>query len=312
MKKEIFKFFSFMLFVVFSYCSGTTGASFLKIGVGAKAAGISEAFTAVADDVTAIYWNPAGVSKLSQKEIFVMHNKWIANTNHEFLGYVHPFHAFGLGIGCIFLHMEPIPFTTTETAWLSNENFSAYSYAILLNFSQKRNNYFFWGTNLKIIREKIYNYYSSLAYAIDVGVLYKFKKVGQDLGLSILQKINLDLGLSILNIGTPIKFIDEADVLPLQVRLGIACYFKEKVMFALDISQYIDNVPEFHFGIQYTPLSWIFLRAGYKYKLNGNDIEGTGFSVGIGFSWKMFSLDYAFVPFGVLGESHKISLSFGF
>jgi hypothetical protein len=300
MKKILIVNFFIILFIPFSYGGGpgTTGASFLKIGIGAKSAAMGEAFTAVANDVSAIYWNPSAVGKLSQKEVAVMYNKWIAGINHEFLGYIHPFNNYSVGIGCIFMNMEPIPYTTIETTWLSNKSFTAYSYAVLVNFSKKKNNLFF-GTNLKFIQEKIYDY-SASAYALDFGLLYNVVKT------------KLDLGMSLLNIGTPIKFKDEADMLPLEIRVGSAYYFKEKIIIGFDISQSIDNNPELHCGMQYLPFSFIAFRAGYKYKIGGNDIERTGVSVGVGICYKIITLDYAFVPFGTFGDTHKVFLSFKF
>ncbi len=48
--------------------SGTTAAQFLKIGVGARAIGMGGAFAATADDITAMYWNPAGLARVYGRE----------------------------------------------------------------------------------------------------------------------------------------------------------------------------------------------------------------------------------------------------
>jgi len=297
MRKEILKFFfSIILLFAFSYCSGpgTSSASFLKIGIGAKSAGMSDAFSAVADDPSTIYWNPAGVAKLSEKEIAVMHNEWLANIKHNFLGYIHPLNKFSLGLGCIFLSMDPIPLT--EDSWITTKSFTTYSYAIMLNFS-RREKYFLWGANLKFVQEKIYRYVSS-AYGVDIGTIYQLKNIG------------LDLGLSVLNIGTQMKFLSESDRLPLEVRLGTAYHLKKEILVAFDISQPVDNNTILQLGLHCLPFSFLSLCAGYKYKLGGNDIEGFGFSAGVGIRWKWVVFDYAFVPFGVLGQTHKIFLSF--
>jgi len=296
----LFTFYFFLLFTS-SYAGGpgTAAGAFLKIGVGAKSVAMGEASTAVANDASAIYWNPAAVSKLSQKEISLMHNVWLAGINHDFLGYVHPFSRFNFGIAVILLTMEPIPLTTMETTWLTTENFTANSNAVLLNFSRKEK-YFLWGLNLKFVQEKIYNY-SASAYAVDLGALYYWQKFG------------LDLGLSVRNVGTQMKFIEESDPLPLEVRLGASHYLlKKKLMIGFDISQPIDNKTGLHLGLQYQLVNFLLLRLGYKYKFGGNDIEGTGLSAGIGVNWKMLSFDYAFVPFGTLGDTHRISMSFRF
>ena len=67
--------------------NGTTTANFLKIGAGARAIGMGEAFTGVSDDVTAVYWNPAGLGQLELTELSVMDNQWIEKISNLFLGY---------------------------------------------------------------------------------------------------------------------------------------------------------------------------------------------------------------------------------
>ena len=57
--------------------TGTTSAKFLSIGVGSNAVGMGGAYTAVADDATAMYWNPAGLSFHDTKEIYFNHANWI-------------------------------------------------------------------------------------------------------------------------------------------------------------------------------------------------------------------------------------------
>ncbi len=70
--------------------SAETGASFLKIGVGARPLGMGGGYIAIADDVNAIYWNPGGLAQLRKKEISAMHNEWIDDIKYEFVGYAVP------------------------------------------------------------------------------------------------------------------------------------------------------------------------------------------------------------------------------
>jgi len=70
--------------------AGTCVGQFLKIGAGARACGMGEAFCAVANDVNAIYWNPAGLMQVKEKEATFMHNEWLYDLKYEFLAYCEP------------------------------------------------------------------------------------------------------------------------------------------------------------------------------------------------------------------------------
>jgi len=75
--------------------AGTSSGSFLKIGVGARATALGEAFVAVANDPSAIYWNPAGLASMQRQEFQVSHVEWPADIRYEFLAYVIPSQHFG-------------------------------------------------------------------------------------------------------------------------------------------------------------------------------------------------------------------------
>src|SRR5437879_7830560 len=83
--------------------AASSGASFLKLGVGARALGLGSAYTSIADDATALHWNPAGLSRISRKEISAMHAQLFADTRFDFLGYAHPTPKGTFGIGAVYL-----------------------------------------------------------------------------------------------------------------------------------------------------------------------------------------------------------------
>ena len=75
-----------MSYVTLSNASATSSAQFLKMGAGARAAGMADAFSAVADDVTAGYWNPAGLQQISSPEMSVMQNNSLVETQYQYAG----------------------------------------------------------------------------------------------------------------------------------------------------------------------------------------------------------------------------------
>ncbi|MCK4533261.1 hypothetical protein KAU39_05695, partial [bacterium] len=66
---------------------GTSGADFLKIGVAARPGGMGETYTAVAEDVYSLHWNPAGLVSVKGKEIFTTYTRWFEETNYGLVSY---------------------------------------------------------------------------------------------------------------------------------------------------------------------------------------------------------------------------------
>ena len=81
---------------------GSSGEIFEKIGVGARAAGMGGAFSALADDITSLYWNPAGVARLKGITVGASYTKWFADVTHNFIGAVLPLtDRYRLGVSLI-------------------------------------------------------------------------------------------------------------------------------------------------------------------------------------------------------------------
>jgi hypothetical protein len=92
---------------------GTAGAQFLKIGVGARAVGMGETFVAVADDASAIWWNPAGVARITadgESHLTLNHSTWPADISHEFFGYAFTYGGLpgSWAFSSTVLQMDPI------------------------------------------------------------------------------------------------------------------------------------------------------------------------------------------------------------
>lgn len=84
---------------------GTTTTSFLKIGIGARASALGEAFTALASDGTCLYWNPAGLAYLTEKELSATYNSWLQEINQGYLSFSFPFARGALGLGVNYVDM---------------------------------------------------------------------------------------------------------------------------------------------------------------------------------------------------------------
>ncbi|MBI4778409.1 PorV/PorQ family protein [Candidatus Desantisbacteria bacterium] len=280
------------------YCDaggkGTSAENFLKLGVGARAIGMGEAFTAVAADANAIYWNPAGLSNLDRRQINVMHNTWLVETYYDHISFAAPFKKGGMCAGITYLGTGDIPGFTDAGA--STTNFTAYDMAVIGGYGWKPTDELSVGVSGKLLQSKIESHDAN-GVAIDIGVLSKAPVE------------NLTVGGTIQNIGSTIKFNKDGDPLPLMVKVGAAyTMLDNNLITALDITKARDNDAKFNLGCEYLIGKSFAVRGGYNSKID----EGDGITIGIGYKHPVVTVDYAYVPWGDLAENdtHRVSLLF--
>ncbi|MFH2070176.1 MAG: PorV/PorQ family protein [Elusimicrobiota bacterium] len=312
MLRKIFVFLSSIILSWSIISAKTTGASFLSIGIGARAIGMGSAFTAVANDVTAIHWNVAGLSQLTRREISAMHSEWVVNTKLDFIGYAQPIKSGVLGGSIVYLSQSELEGRDENRQ--QTGTFGASDLAVTLSYSRRLpelSNTISAGLNVKFIQQNI-EVHTARGVAIDVGTLYQTPIN------------NLKAGLSVQNIGAQMKFISQTYSMPLTMTLGIG-YTMGGIVIALDIKQQVyEGRTIISAGTEYRVMNSIAFRMGYAGKLtegalsNRDIIQGsnadianlTGFGAGIGL--RLFTnhqMDYSFVPYGVLGDTHRISFS---
>ncbi len=280
--------------------AGTRAMSFLKIGVGAAAMGMGESQVAATDDLYASYWNPAGLTRLGGPELALMHNEWFAGINHEFVGFAVPVESVGVvGASASFLSFGELQGRDRD----GNETtvFRPYDLALILSYAQEFGRTVAFGANAKFLREQIADE-SGSGIAFDVGGLYDFPEVP------------LSVGLTAQHLGPRVQFVEEAFGLPVTFRVGAAYRFlDESFLVSADVIRPSDNDVAFGVGCAYRLGGVLVLRTGYKYKVGGNDLGAvSGMTGGFGLTLRRLQVDYALVPFGVLGLTHRFSLVAGF
>lgn len=277
--------------------AGTTAGSFLKIGIGARPIGMGESFCAVAEDVNTLYWNPAGIVQLENKEIIFMYNRWLEEINYGYLGFVYPFGKRAVGISIAYLDAGKIQGYDKDNNPTSDVKAS--DLLISGSYSQKLNDKLLIGITAKIIQERLENERAT-AYAVDAGILYRFLD-------------NLSFAGVVQNIGiTGIKFVKESQDLPMNIKIGTA-YKISNLLLSIDLNKPSDRNYSTNFGGEYWIQKMIALRIGYK-TVNTKDVNGNlyGFSTGLGIRYSSFQLDSAFLPYGELGSSFQVSFSVKF
>jgi hypothetical protein len=118
--------------------AGISTAQFLKIGVGARASAMGEAFIAVSNDASALYWNAAGITQFSEDQLIISHNVWVVDINHDFIGAVYHLdddNSFGASLTAV--TMDDMPVTTEFAPFGTGEYFGYTDIAISLTYSRK-------------------------------------------------------------------------------------------------------------------------------------------------------------------------------
>ncbi|MBI3292238.1 MAG: PorV/PorQ family protein [Elusimicrobia bacterium] len=282
---------------------GTTAAQFLKIGVGARALALGGAYVAVADDAHALYWNPAGAAHLKSPELAASYNNLYQDTSQGYIGYVQPRGKAAWGGAVDYLQVAKIEARQGDTA-SPDYNFTARDTAVLGSYAYADIlPQLSLGLSLKYLQLHLDSKHAR-AFAVDLGSLYKVRGAP------------LTLGVAVLNVGSKVKFDSESDPLPLGIKAGIAYrLWGEKLLIATGVDSWIRDKRTFgQLGMEWKPLALLAIRAGYQLGHGQDQLGGKkiGLGGGAGFHLKMVNVDYAFVPFGDLGDTHRFSLGLKF
>jgi hypothetical protein len=286
---------------------GTSGAQFLRIGAGARGPAMGGAFSPVADDATAIYWNPAGMARMDKREVALSYNAYFKDTAAQFLGYGHPTDhgTFGLGVSMFGVkNIEKRSDVAGDADTPDLGTFNTRDMALALGYANKMaENRLRYGASLKYINSNL-NTKSAATAALDMGLLY-----------SLMDEDRMIASLAVLNLGGTLKFDAESDPLPLDIKPGLAYNMKfermGKLTMALDSDMYVhDQIVTVQPGLEWSVHPMVALRGGYQFGRSTG--AGSGMGAGIGLRLSGFNLDYAFVPYGDLGDTHRVSIGFKF
>jgi hypothetical protein len=283
-----------------AYAAGSAGASFLKVGWGARPAAMGEAYTGLADDIDAIYWNPAGLTYIKRQEQTFAHNSWLEAINVEYAAMASRLNARSVaGAGIEYMNVGDI--ARTDRFGYDAGYYSANDLALMFSYARVLKPGLSAGATLKIVNEKL-EAESARAFALDVGAIY--------------EKPKIRLGLSIKNLGTGLTFVKEATPLPMVLRLGASYKLGKNMLLASDVSMPFDDSLGLHFGAEYiypkVKKVRLALRAGFKTAQMAYLGAMSAISLGFGVESGNYGLDYALAPYGDLGMTHRISLKIKF
>ncbi len=274
--------------------------TYLYQGVGARAMAMGQAYTALAEDGTALYWNPAGLANRDPYQVYFMHSSLFMSTSFDYMAATAPTRRYGnFGLGLVALTSGDFD----QRSELNEElgSFGLTDMAFLLSWSKQVFSDIAIGVNYKLVSEKMLDY-SGIGHGIDFGARKQLSNW-------------LTAGFSVINLINPrVTLANSASIYPRQLRLGFAATaFNEKVVVSTDFSKIMGwgNV-RFNAGVEYHVLQGLDLRAGLNHD---RFTMGVGFAlnkIGVGYSnrstpelgWNhLFAVNYAFGGFGVGAEA---------
>ena len=312
---------------------GTIAAPFLSISQGARATAMGSAFVGIADDQSALYWNPAGLAKLDGVGIMIDHTNWIANIAYNFIAASYSLGEMGT-IGFSFTSSDygDMKVTTVDAPNGTGQIFTASDIAFSLGYALNLTDNFSIGFNPKIIYQSIWET-NAIGFAMDMGVLYRTPFEGIILGMSI-----SNLGTKMHLQGNSTLVIYDPDLtttgnngkiaanlgtdywsLPLNFRVGLAYSpintENHKLTVDVDAIHPSDNYERVNIGAEYVYNDFIAFRGGYKSLFLQNSEES--FTLGFGLKQILIGnvalrVDYAYQNFGRLTYVQKFSVGVTF
>ena len=297
--KKILLFILISSITVFAQTAGNTGLSFLKYGFGARNISMGDAGTALSNDLTGLFYNPAKLALTDRSEVLFMHNEWIQDVSSEVIGaktiiWGLPF-ALGFNVtsvdGIEFREIPGEPVTTFDA------------------------NYFFVSLSTGFFVTEEISFGASIKYLYEGLINDEASGFGFDLGLNyLLPYKGLTASAVIKNIGSMNALRSESTKLPTELRVGTAYTFalddaKFDFTGGVEFQKYLDTEDNhFNFGGEVLYNKLIAARAGYQ-----SGYESRGLTAGIGLMWGNLKFDYAFLPFSYgLGNANLFSLQFKF
>lgn len=314
---------------------GTAAAQFLKIGIGARGSGMGDAFVAAANNVDALYWNPAGITKLHSLSLGISHSQWFADISHNYIGCAVPLtESDVIGFSVINLTTPEQEVTTVEQPEGTGIFYHVNDLAIGISYARRLTDRFSVGVTTKYIQQNAYNV-SANTFAIDFGTSLQTGFHGLIIAMSVsnfggnLRLEGRDLiSTSDVNRNVSGEYNPSSNLtteqwsLPLNFKVGAAMDIVGKLdpivsseqhrfTVAIDGNHPNDNVERANIGGEYGWNETLFLRAGYKINY---DVEKWSFGAGVKVDVDIqhFSLDYALVDYNDLGKVSRFSIGLEF
>ncbi len=298
--------------------AGTSAAQFLKLGADARSAGMGQAARALCEDANAVYWNPAGLAALSYRQTTLTHAAYYQSTFYEFLAYAQPIDSIlgrnrreletnqlgAVGVGVLYLNSGQLQ-EVDNTGTATGGRFTPQDFAAMLAWGGALTRDLDVGIGVKYVSSRIED--TASTGAADFGVRLREHPGGMP----------YTMALSLHNLGGRLKFNLQSDPLPLQLAFSQSLRPTRNISLSMDVVAPRDNRVYPAFGAEFRsavgPNLSAAVRLGYEGRTMSSGLSSlTGMGLGAGLGMARFSLDYAWMPYGLLGDTHRFTLSYRF
>ena len=296
--------------------------------------GMGGSFVGLANDASALYWNPAGLSSSKGINTIFSHNDWALDISHEFIGVIIPLQNkshFGVSFSALTMGEKEV--TTVEEPDGTGLYYSVMDLAMGLSYAQAISDRLSYGLTLKYIHTSAYNE-SASTVAFDLGSIlrtaYHNLKIGMSLsnfggelqyqGRDLIGKTDIDEDLD-GNQLTDANLQTETWSIPLMIRIGISVdllgmndafienHFN-RVTLAIDAEHPNDSSEHLNIGCEYSYKELFFIRSGYRINYTENVFTfGAGLKMNVN-TLGNTSINYSVLPLGPFGNTNQLSLEF--
>ncbi|MDA8242732.1 MAG: PorV/PorQ family protein [Elusimicrobia bacterium] len=293
---------------------GASSAAFLKFSPSPRGSGMGEAYTSVAEDAYAAWWNPAGLGSVEGPQLAATYNASLQDVTNQYVSGVYPL-RYGSTLGLNITRLSVTPFQGYDAQGVKTSKVdssdlavgAAYGRALLKDEIERP--VLNAGAGLKVISERL-DSVSARTVALDLGAVYYFRPARYWMSKAPAQEFRA--AFSLKNFGPGLKFDKRSSPLPMSATLGGAWVShpggSDSLILSLD--QTLSNDEKYYAaaGAEYVAFQLVSFRAGFR---TGQAI-GSGVRVGVGFRLSFMDLDYSMSPYGELGSMHKLGVSMRF
>lgn len=303
--------------------SGISSFQFLKIGADARGAAMGEATVATANDVGALFWNPAGLTNITENQAVFSHAAWLVDLSHDFVGAAYMLGGSDVvGLSFTSLSTDPMPVTTEYMPRGTGNYFRYGDIAVGATYARKMTDQFSFGATVRYVRETIGELHTD-AVLVDIGTYYmmgigssRFSVVVTNFGNNV-----KPAGSAVTGSGVSVSSFQDFSP-PTMFKLGYAFEPWQDETNRLTVSVQLnhpnDNAENVRLGGEYEFDRMLFLRAGVKRTIgeslfgrstsSAEDVSfGAGVRIPLGITTA--NVDYAYTNFNELGTVHRISVA---
>jgi hypothetical protein len=300
---------------------GQTGLQFLKVDVGARAAAMGGAYNMVGEDATALFYNPAGISKVtSSVDFFLSRTEWIADISYNAFGIVKNLGTWG-NFGLSFMNADygdniiGTQVADNEQGFVETGNLDFGSYAVGIAYGRGLTEKFSIGAQIRYVAQHLDKSTLNEGQTVDnevSGLSYDFGTIFYP-GFK-----SFRMGMSVNNFSTEFKYQKEGFQLPLTFKVSFGMDMldmlgehENSLLIALDAIHPRDYTERIHLGGEYLFGDMFAFRAGYKF-----NYDEEGLTAGVGFKSELgnfkLKIDYAYTDFGIFDVVNRFSLGIAF